>query len=258
MTSPSILYFDIETSPMLVPVFRLGKQHVNHSQIMKREQVICISWAWNNQKVQHGIFDLSKYDLRKKDDDADYELIKNFSEMAESADIVVGHNAKFFDVGKLKSRIVKHKLPPLTPFLVDDTYLQTKCIGFASHKLDDLGDYLGYGKKLPHGDGMEWWVGVITGDQKYLEKMAKYCDRDVVRLRQIYQHLAPYMQSNLNMAAVNESLCCTNPSCGSYDLERRGYRRTRVGKFQRYQCKKCGTWVSDGKNLLVKPSKLGR
>ncbi len=258
MTSqPKVLYFDIETSPMIVPVFRLGKQRVDHSQILKREQVICISWAWNDGRVLHKTFDLKKYDWNLKDDDADFVLIRDFSKEVAKADVVVAHNGAWFDISKLKSRIVKYKLPPLTPVLIDDTYQKTKGIGFTSHKLDDIGDYLGYGNKLPHGNGMEWWIEIINGSASTLSKMVKYCDRDVEQLRKIYKHLKPYISSSLNMSVfTGEQVACRN--CGSLSLEKRGYRRTTVGKFQRYQCKDCGAWTSDGTNLVKKSGKHTR
>jgi uncharacterized protein YprB with RNaseH-like and TPR domain len=258
MTSqPKVLYFDIETSPMIVPVFRLGKQRVDHSQILKREQVICISWAWNDSRVEHATFDLKKYDWNLKDDDADFVLIRDFCKLVTEADIAVAHNGSFFDIAKLKSRIVKYRLPPLAPVLIDDTYQKTKSIGFTSHKLDDLGDFLGYGNKLPHGHGMEWWIDVICGNTTTLAKMVRYCDKDVVRLRQIYKHVKPYISSSLNMSVfTGKPISCRE--CGSNRLEKRGCRRTTVGKFQRYQCKDCGAWTSDGTNLIKKSGSYTR
>lgn len=258
MTEPKCLYFDIETSPLIVPVFRLGKQRVDYSQILKREQIICISWAWGDGKVFHDTFDLKKYDMSKKDDDADFELVKKFSRLCSEADLVIGHNASMFDISKLKNRIVKYKLPPLTPFLVDDTYQKTKGIGFTSHKLDDVGEYLGYGNKMPHGHGMEWWIKIVWNrDSNTLNKMVKYCDRDVVQLRKVYKHVKPYINPSLNMSTYSGViLSCT--SCGSGNLEKRGFKRTLVGKFQRFQCKDCSHWTSDGKNLIPAPKNFTR
>lgn len=212
-----ILYFDIETLPNIVAAFSIqGKQNISHKQILKRCQVMCISWAWGDGKVQHDVTDMSRYDWYKKDDDADLMLVSNFVEMAQEADMVIGQNSSF-DIGHLRSRLVKYSKElnnlDFRPTLIDDTYYQTKDIYFDSHKLDDVGDYLGYGTKEQHGDGYEWWIDVMRGDTKRLEKMVKYCDVDVKRTRQIYKHVKPFIKSSLNKAVwFNRPDAC--PSCG--------------------------------------------
>lgn len=259
MQIPKILYFDIETTVAVFAGFRLGKQHVSHDQILKRPQVMCISWAWNNDKVQHAIFDLKKYNLLAKDDDADLELLKLFSAEVCQADLLVGQNSVFFDMPTLLSRIVKYKLPPLPEVLHDDTYLQTKSkIKHISHKLDDVGDYLGYGKKAPHGEGMDWWIRISQGDESVLTKMVKYCDEDVRKLRKIYKHQLPYVKSKLNMSAFTGEACCPIPTCASKDITKNGFRRTTVGKFQKYVCNTCGHPFTDGKNLIKHSSEVMR
>ena len=245
---PKILYFDIETTIAIFAGFQLGKQHVNHSQILKRPQVMCISWAWNDDKVKHATFDMSKYDLFKKDDDADYELLQKFSQEYAKADLVVGQNGKFYDVPWLKTRIIKHKLPPLPEVLHDDMYQQTKKdVKHISHKLDDVGDFLGYGGKAEHGNGMDWWIRIAYGDKKLLREMVKYCDEDVEKLRKTYKHQLPYVKSALNMATFSGEVCC--PQCSSKDIIKDGFARPGLAKYQRYRCNSCGHPFRGGQNL---------
>jgi len=252
------LYFDIETTGMILFGYRLGKQHIAHDQILKRSQVMCISWAWGDGKVQNAVFDRDKFDWFKKDDDADYELLKNFVNMAMDADVVIGHNGKNFDVAELRSRLIKHKLPDFQPTLIDDTYLMTKNIGFVSHKLDDLGDYLGVGKKMEHGHGVEWWVEILRGNKKILAEMCKYCSIDVARLRGIYKELKPYIGSNLNLAIFysRPDMC---PNCGSTRTPIiRHYKYTKAGKFPQFQCHDCNKYYPTGKNQIKAPSQYRR
>ena len=257
---PKILYFDIETTIAIFAGYRLGKQYIGHEQILKRPQVMCISWAWNDAKVQHATFDLKKFKIMEKDDDADLALLKLFSNEIRKADLLVGQNSVFFDMPTLLSRIIKYKLPPLPEILHDDAYLQTKKkVNHISHKLDDVGDYLGYGRKANHGNGMEWWIRVAQGDKDILTKMVKYCDEDVVKLRKIYKHQLPYVNSKLNLSAFRDGdACCPSPTCGSKNIVKDGFRRTRVGKFQRYACNDCGHPFTDGKNLLKKSGSVVR
>ena len=43
---------------------------------------------------------------------------------------------------------------------------------------------------------------------------------------------------------------CSN--CGSDALQKRGFHRTKVSKFQRFQCTDCGSWHRGRDNLLDK------
>ncbi len=235
----------------------MGKQHVAHTQILKRPQVMCISWAWNDGKVKHSTFDMDKYDLWAKDDDADYELLKMFSEEMGKADLWVGQNSEFFDVPTITSRLIKYQLPPLPKILHDDAYSQTKkSVRHISHKLDDVGDFLGQGTKEEHGTGMDWWIRVSYGDKQALKDMVKYCDGDVELLRNVYKQQLPYVKSKLNRSAWELELCCDQ--CGSKNFIKYGFHRTTVGKFQRYRCEDCGHPFHGGENLNKQTKKLGR
>src|SRR5574343_927607 len=105
---PDILYFDIETTPTISAIWRPGKEHVSYEQVLKRSQVMSISWAWNDTKVRAAHFDLDKYDWYAKDDDADFRLLKMFQEIASKATVVVAHNGKKFDWAVLRARLIKY------------------------------------------------------------------------------------------------------------------------------------------------------
>jgi transposase-like protein len=45
---------------------------------------------------------------------------------------------------------------------------------------------------------------------------------------------------NHNFFTTGREPLCSH--CGSTRLERRGYYRTKVRQYQRYQCKDCGSW----------------
>lgn len=254
---PEILYVDIETTPCIAAIWHPGKQYVSYDQILKRSQVMCISWAWNDSKVRGAYFDLDEYDWYEKDNNADKKLLSDFEKLSREADVVVAHNGKKFDLAVMKGRMIKHGLPSFTPFLVDDTYMLTKDIGFMSHKLDDLGEFLDIGKKKPHGDGYEWWIDIMRGNAHTLTNMMKYNMVDVTRLRDLYKRIRPYVKSSLNMAIfMQERGACRN--CGKFTLQSRGYSYTTVGKRKRYQCTTCGMWQSEGKNQIKKPGEYPR
>ena len=247
---PVICYMDIETTLATFWGFRLGEQRVEWNQI-KKEPVICvICWAINDGKVQSATFDMSKYDPSAYDDNSDYKLIADFVKVAATADLLIAHNSPF-DIGVLGSRLMKHKLPDLAPTLVDDTYFKTKTRKTMSHKLDYLLRYFGIGKKVEHR-GLDMWKDVGQKNKRALQEMKNYCMGDVEGLRKLYKYIKPYIKSNLNLAVFygKPDIC---PKCSEEEsIIKRGYIRTRVGRYQRYQCTTCGWWGQDGMNLSGK------
>jgi len=247
---PVVIAFDIETTLGQYWGFRLGEQNVDWTRIKKEPVICCICWSINGGKVQSLTFDMSKFDLNSYDDKSDFDLVSKFVKVLNTADLAIAHNSPF-DIGFIRSRVLKHKLPDIAPVLIDDTYLKTKRIGTQSHKLDYLLRYLGIGQKRQHS-GMDMWKAVSTKDKRQLREMVKYCEDDVRGLNKLYAYIKPYIKSSLNLSVFygKPDIC---PQCSGEDtIQRRGFHRTQKGKFQRYQCTSCGWWGSDGVNLLNK------
>lgn len=234
---------------MLVFSWALGKQEIDYKRIYKERQVLMIGYAFGDAPVEIITLDYGKYDLHQRDNDADLTLCHEFSALAAQADRVIGHNAKRFDISVLRSRLIKHRLSDFVPLLVDDTYQQTKGIGFASHKLDYLTGYLGLEQKRDHP--YELWLDVVMKVPGALDEMMTYCKGDVEINRQLYNRLQPYIQSSLNMAGWSGQEVCRH--CGSEKLIVRKYKYTGVGRYPIYQCGECGKYSPSGKNEL-KPS----
>lgn len=247
MEKPLDLYADIETSPMLVFAWGLGKQEIDYKRIYKERQVLCIGYAFGDEPVKLLTLDYGKYDLHVRDNDADLVMVQKFSALVEKADRVIGHNTKYFDFSVLRSRLIKHQLPDFSPVLIDDTYLQTKDIGFASHKLDYLTGFLDLPTKREHP--YELWLDVVGHVPGAFKEMQDYCKRDVEINRKLYKRLKPYIKTSLNMAVWN-GVPQSCPHCGSDKLIVRGYHFTPVGQYPRYQCKSCGHYSSMGANRI--------
>lgn len=241
---------DIETLPLLVPAWNLGKNEINYTQILKEIEVDIIGYAWNDQSPKALVFDWNKYKLWERDDDADKGILVEFSKLIEKATVTVGHNSKLFDISKLRSRLVKYGLPDFSPTLIDDTYLQSKDIGFTSHKLDYLSVYLGEGQKEEHD--FQMWIDVMYHKKGSLDKKVKYCLKDVDLLRRIYKRLKPYTKSSLNLSVFNQNtrIC---PNCGSEGtLIVRKNKYTNKGMYKQFQCNKCHHYCSLGTNQIQK------
>lgn len=247
MTQPNILYFDIETSHLLVYIYSLGNQYVGQHQIKKERKILAISYVWNNdKKAQSLILNLDKHDLQAYDDDADYEMLKKFVDVYKKADLAVAFNGRKFDVARLRARLVKYNLPDMHPVLFDDTYRMTKDIDFTSHKLDYLGRYLGLGRKIP--TNADLWIRVMEGNKQALKEMSDYCDQDVLLLRKAHKRLKRYGKSQLNLSIFHENpgLC---PKCGG-KLVKDGTVQRGLAKKQSYECSICKSKTVDGNNLI--------
>lgn len=250
MKKPRILFFDIEVSPNLVFVWRLGKQYVTMENVHKERKVTCICYKWGGEDKIHSLkMTMGLHDLTKHDDNADAAMLAEFCEAYKQADLAVGHNAVKFDISLIRSRLVKYGLPDIAPIIVDDTYLASKGIGFNSHKLDYLSQYLGIGKKAAHP--YQLWVDVMRGSTKALTDTVEYCKQDVRLLEKVYNKLLPYIQTKLNRAAFSENnKAC--PSCGKESLVCRGQRITiSRGIRQAKQCMNCGKYCSTGTRSLT-------
>jgi hypothetical protein len=106
--------------------------------------------------------------------------------------------------------------------------------------LDYVAQKLGVGAKVEH-TGFDLWLGCMAGDEKSWRMMKKYQIQDVNLLLDLYDKLLPWIK-HPNMGVESEDgPACTN--CGSTDLKRRGYEIMATGKYQKYQCKKCGKWM---------------
>jgi hypothetical protein len=112
-----------------------------------------------------------------------------------------------------------------------------------SYKLDFVADWLGIGRKLRTG-GFDLWSDVLAGCPKARNKMRRYNIRDVRLTEQVFERLtAKGWVLGLPNASIEDPDCCTNPTCRSENIIRRGFAFTKTRKYARFQCKDCGTWM---------------
>ncbi len=85
-TKPKILFYDIETRPLLAYIWRLGKQRVGHYQLADQGNaydIICISYAWDDgkpAKVLHWGY---------KEQNSS-RMIRAFDKIIKKSDITIG------------------------------------------------------------------------------------------------------------------------------------------------------------------------
>ena len=238
--SAKILFLDIETAPSLGWVW--AKWQTNVIDFKSDWYILSIAWKWATDDTV-SVLGLDDFPSYKRDPENDKALIKKIWALLDEADIVIAHNGDGFDLPKINTRFLTHKLAPPTPYKTVDTLkIARKVFMFDSNKLDDLGRYLGVGRKLPH-TGFHLWKGCMSGDPASWKTMKEYNGHDVELLEKVYYLVRAWDKNHPN---VNQGELDSCPKCGSSKLQKRGFAYTLLRKKQRYQCQNCRGWHEGG------------
>jgi predicted RNA-binding Zn-ribbon protein involved in translation (DUF1610 family) len=230
------ILIDIETAPSLGWVW--GKWQQDVIDFEQNWYILSFSWKeLGKGKVETKcLADYPGYDPKKQDDKA---LVADLWEVLDKADIVIAHNGDRFDVPKINTRLLDYRKQPPSPYkTVDTLQVARKIFKFDSNKLDEIGRYLGIGRKVPH-TGFHLWKSCMDGDLAAWAKMKKYNARDILLLERVYFLMRPWMKNHPN---VNQGEIHNCPKCGSAHVQKRGFSYTALRKKQRFQCQKCTGW----------------
>jgi len=233
-----ILFWDIETAPMLCAVFDLKPDYISHENIIRDWSILCIGYKWGGESR------VRVECVKPESPLDDRAVVAALHPVLAAADVIVHQNGDWFDLPKFNERCIVHGLPPLPPRRTVDTLkIARSRFRFSCNRLDYLGHRLGLGRKAETPRGL--WLRCCDGDPAALRQMVKYNRRDVVLLEQVYYKLLPFIERHPNLALLSEdSHVC--PNCGSGNLHRDGEERTRVSRFPRFRCGDCGAWSRGG------------
>lgn len=221
---------DIEVTPDLGYVWE--KYETNVLSYYKYGQLLSFSCKWYGENTTH------MFSLRNM---SEKQLVKKLWFFLDEADIAIAHNGNAYDFKKANAYFLKHNFSAPSPYKTIDTKLVAKrYFKFVSNKLDDLGDYLGIGRKAQTG-GFDLWLACMARDNKAFKKMEEYNKQDVVLLEKVYEKMLPYMNNHPNIGLMN-GLILACPNCGSEHIQKRGIAYTRVSVYQRMQCMDCFSW----------------
>lgn len=242
-----ILFYDIETTPLLAYIWRPGKQFVGHKQLykgMNMNNIICITYCWNDgKKAKALIWDHENKDCSK--------IVAEFDELVKQADITIGKNSDRFDIKHINTQRMLHKLPPFPEWsdTKDDLEKQMrKYFALPSQSLDYISAQLGYGGKIR----MEFqdWIDIMEDTKgrgkKALKKMVKYGLKDIVDTRAIWNRLEKYFKPRFNMATHLKGIVCVH--CGSKSIKKNGTRVAGKSTYQNYYCNGHGGYA--GKRVI--------
>ncbi len=251
--SPKILLFDIETSPILAYVWSLWDQNVGLEQIYKDWNVLSWSAKWLGEK-DHTIM---YKDLRhKKDKSDDKQLLKQIWKLLDKADVVITQNGKKFDSKKLNARFALHNLGKPSDYKhIDTLELAKKNFAFTSNKLEYMSNanpQKSYtklkSKKFP---GFLLWKECLLGNLEAWQEMQRYNERDVLALEGVYKWLIPW-HNPVNFNVFYDEVRPNCGTCGSKNVIKHKWYRTKKGKFRAYICKDCGSMTKGTKNHFSK------
>jgi uncharacterized protein YprB with RNaseH-like and TPR domain len=235
MREPKILFWDIETTPIISYTWNLYPTAISTDSVIRDWTIICGAWKFLGEDEVHSV--------AIKDVDNDYDVVMTLANALRSADVIVHHNGDSFDIKKLVMRMIYHGLPPLPEIDTVDTKKAVKRVAaFTSNKMDYLCKML-TGKGKIHVD-YELWLRIMKNDKEALAEMVKYNEVDVIRNEELYLKLLPYMKTHPHVGALSgKDRKCSCPRCGSTNVKKNGIRLTKTGLIrQEMQCTDCGSY----------------
>ena len=235
--NPKLLYFDIETAPMKAWVWHTGKNYIRPEDV--EQDWFVISWAakWVCDNVVFSDV-LTPEEALNQDDK---RICKRMWELFDTADVVLGHNSRKFDVRRMNWRFIIHKFSPPSPYKIIDTLTESRKISAASsHKLDQLAKKTGInGGKTDTDFGL--WKECVRGNGDALKKMVEYNEHDILIGEEWYFVIRPWMKAHPNMGLYYDTneLRCRN--CGNTDVKisNKPYH-TPANSYKSWRCGECG------------------
>lgn len=244
-TSPKVIFWDIETSPLIATIFSLKqKGFVHPKNVLQDLYMISAAWKVMGEKQIKSVSLLDDPDRWKKDITDDYYVVKTLHEELQDADIIVGHHSDAFDWKKFNTRVLYHGLDPLPPIKsVDTCKLAKKYFSFTSNSLDYISSQLGGPTKGSSDHSL--WKGTIQGDETAIKKMVVYNIDDIPPLEYIYMKMRPFHHSHPSLAIlVDKPECCPKCTAGKEHIESRGIKTTNTRRYRQFFCKECRGWFS--------------
>jgi len=229
-------FFDIETSMIEGRFWHIGRKvNLGPENITKEAKIICICYKWQNEKQVHAL----TWD--KNQDET--EMLRQFVEVLNQADEIVGHNGKAFDLKWLMWEMLKHRIPAFPSYKIVDTLsLMRSKFRAPSNRLNYLCQVL-FGKQKEETGGIQLWHDVMDGDKKALKKMVNYCKQDVLLLEELFLLIEDYAPQYTHVGVLEGNPNWSCPKCGSTNVQSRGPSVTAMGTVRyRCRCSDCGRW----------------
>lgn len=243
--SARVLVYDVEVSPIVAYTWSLKPDFIPIDFIVENPRLLCIGYQWLGER---------KVGLLSEWEHGRAGMLEGIHRLFSEADVVSGFNSRSFDTPWVLAELARDGFPPPSPSTQVDLYREARQFRLPSHKLQYISTEIFHlSGKLSTG-GMSLWRDVLAGDEKAQARMGRYCKQDVRLTAELYQQMLPWLKTAPNRSLyvsddveVDEFDC---PKCeANQGLVKRGFKYTRLGKFQAYQCTGCGGWSQGRKNL---------
>lgn len=244
---PKLLFLDIETAPILMTSWSMRPPYAGAVWVERDTYILMVSYKWAHEKTVRTacLPDFPRFKRNRHDDKA---LCRVLHRLMDDADIICAHNGDAFDIKKINSRLITNGFEPPSPYKTIDTLkIARRAFKFDSNKLDNIGRYLGEGRKIPN-TGAALWRGCVDGDPKSWRIMRRYGKQDTALLANAYERIKAWAPNHPNMnlyKAVRDrppGIAC--PTCESTNTQRRGVTVKLKTRCHRHQCQECGSWFS--------------
>lgn len=219
---------DIETSQAIVRTFSVWNTNILPWNVIREVGILCIAWK---EVGSNRVFSSCV-----GPDKTERQVVAEFREAVDDADILVGHSFSNFDIKHITAKLIEHDLPPFHKLHIVDTLRELKKVAkFMYNRLDYLCQKFFGQAKLPTDNQL--WIDCTDGDVKALRKMERYCRHDVSITEALYLKVRPYLRSHPNVADTNSTNC---PRCGHGLARMRKEYRTKAGAVRTHMhCLAC-------------------
>ena len=240
MPIPKVLLLDVETAPNLSYVW--GRWEQNVIDVHTHWYMLSFAWKWKGEKKTKCLA-LPDFPAHyTKDPENDKPLMEALWDLLHDADIVIAHNGDAFDLKKATARFLFHKIAPPSPFKTIDTLkMARKFFKMDSNRLDDLGAYLGVGRKIAH-TGKHLWFGCMHGKKSSWATMKRYNKHDVELLERVFERMKPWATNLPDFSIYGNHRGTVCPTCQSNNVVKEGVYHSKKLKYQQWSCRVCGHW----------------
>jgi uncharacterized protein YprB with RNaseH-like and TPR domain len=232
------LFFDIETSPNIGLFWEAGyKKNITTDNIIKERAIICICYKWEDEKEVYSL----QWDSKQNDK----TMLQKFIDVANQSNEMVGHNGDKFDLAWIRTRCLFHHIDMFPTYVTIDTLKVARSkFRFQSNRLNYIAEFLGLGGKIKTEYNL-WKDILLKNDKIAMDKMIKYCKKDVTLLEQVFKALRGHMIPKTHYGVIFGQDRGTCPECGSDDLIRNNKVTTASGLTRiQYKCNSCNKYHS--------------
>lgn len=271
MKEPSLLVYDIESTPLKSWHFSLGKQVIRHGSLdrmYRKYNIICLSYMYDNEEeptILHW----------GTNGESSERIIKEFDKVIKEAQdnqiLIIGKNNKRFDDKHINTHQWLTGADPMPTWATYTEDLESQLrrhFYLPSFSLDAVSELRGYGgkQKMEFGDwvsNVEYklaqvainelgtkaaakaypvFVGInidkaIEEGKVAFEKMQEYNGKDVTDTMALVKDVMPYCKfKTRKMARYKGEMRCVQANCGSTNIRRNGTRVEAGGKVQHFYC----------------------